>query len=306
MNRYSIAYIKVLYVFKKIDIALMYINKLRKILLLVEVKRVQSEQSIYLPRELENFRNQIESSVVNSIWITPSEGIPSLTDSKFAGYPYIPKSHLYPKDSNGEYMPLLAQINFAQLPSTPHLPKRGLLQFFISKKFCNPAGRKEEFLFQQDFKVRYFPSLLKEYQLTEDFPLFVMNKEFPIQKEMKLEFHQMLEPVSATDYRREIFLPHAQIIDRFFSEDDQAFEDIYSENFLAAEHKLGGYPYFLEYDTRKDSIFLKRFDVLLLQIVSNDEEGIMYGDSGVIKFFINQHALNSLDFSSVYFIVEQF
>lgn len=264
---------------------------------------MQKDRSIYLPSYLERFRNKIESSMLDSIWINPNYDHPSLTDSKFAGIPYLPKSHLYPKDSNGQIMPLLAQINFAQLPSIPPFPKKGLLQFFLSTKFTHTDEKKVELLFQQDFKVRYYPDILPENQLVQDFP----DLESTImQNEEGLDFLPKHEPVSASDYRREKFLQLSPLDDDYISDDERTFEDIYFEYFLAAEHKIGGYPYFIEYDTRKSSSFLKRFDTLLLQIVSNDEQGIMYGDSGVIKFFINREALNKLDFSSVYFIAEQF
>lgn len=271
-------------------------------------KRVQRENSnsIYLPNELEYYRNDIESSVVSSLWLTPTDGTPSLTESKLAGYPYLPKSHLCPKDTNNEFMPLLAQINFAQLPSSPLFPNKGLLQFFISNKFNHPIEAKVELLFQQDFKIRYFPEVLNEDQLEISFSYLNINSDSTIQKEMKLDFYEKLEPVSVFDYRREHLLQASQFGREVISDDGRTFEDIYFENFLAAEHKLGGYPYFIEYDTRKDSTFLKKFDTLLLQIVSNDEQGIMYGDSGILKFFINQQALKDLDFSSVYFIAEQF
>lgn len=267
---------------------------------------MQTNKSIHLPNHLEGFRNEIEPSVVSSLWITPNDGNPSLTDSKFTGYPYLPKSHVYPKDSNGELMPLLAQINFTQLPPLPLFPKKGLLQFFISNIFNHPIEKKVELLFQQEFKIRYFRNTLDENQLNHDFSYLEINRDFPIHKESKLEFHPKHEPVSASDYRREKFLQISQLENEFISEDERTFEDIYFENFLAAEHKIGGYPYFIEYDTRKNSAFLKRFDTLLLQIVSNDEQGIMYGDTGVIKFFINEQSLRNLDFSSVYFIAEQF
>lgn len=268
---------------------------------------MQTNKSIYLPEELETFRNKIESSMISSLWMTPAKGRPSLSDSKFAGYPYLPKSHLHPKDANGEYMPLLAQINFAQLPFCSTFPKRkGLLQFFLSSQFNKPSEKRTELLFQQEYKIRYFPEILDENQLVQDFSYLTIDSEFLIQNEMKLEFCQKLEPVSASDYRRENLLQFTQLENEFMSNDGRTFEEIYFENFLAAEHKLGGYPYFLEYDTRKDSAFLKKFDTLLFQIVSNDAQGIMYGDSGIIKFFINQNDFKDLDFSKVYFIAEQF
>ncbi|HWK22624.1 MAG TPA: YwqG family protein [Ureibacillus sp.] len=267
---------------------------------------MQTKKSITLPTQLECYRHKIESSIVNSLWITPVKEKPSITDSKFSGSPYLPKSHIHPKDSNGDYMPLLAQINFAQLLSPSLFPNEGLLQFFISRSISYSTQKKMELLLQQDYKIRYFPKLESEEHLVADFSYLQLDNSFLIQDEMKLEFQIKLEPVSATDYRFEEFMTHSQIEEPFFSEDDRTFEDIYLENFLSAEHKLGGYPYFIEYDTRKDSTFLKKFDTLLFQIISNDEQGIMYGDSGIIKFFINQQSLKNLDFSTIYFVAEQF
>ena len=255
---------------------------------------------------MECFRNAIESSAVKSLRICPTNGKPALTDSKFAGFPYLPKSHLHPKDSNGVFMPLLAQINFAQSPSIPLFPTEGVLQFFISTKFNQPLEEKSELLFQQDFKVRYFPFILNEDQLIQDFSYLETTNNFPVHQEMKMAFHHTFEPVSASDYRRENFLASSKLEKEFVCEDGRTFDDLYFEKFMAAEHKLGGYPYFIETDTRRDSALLKKFDTLLFQIVSNDEQGIMYGDSGIIKFFINQQNLNKRDFSSIYFIAEQF
>jgi len=267
---------------------------------------VQTEPSIYLPAQLECFRNAIESSAVNSLRICPTNGKPSLTDSKFAGFPYLPKSYLHPKDSNGVFMPLLAQINFAQLPSIPHFPTDGVLQFFLSTKFNHPLEEKSESIFQQDFKVRYFPSLLDKNQLIHDFSYLETSNDFPVHKEVKLAFHHTAEPVSASDYRREHYLASSKLKNQFVSEDGRTFDDLYFEKFMAAEHKLGGYPYFIETDSRRDSTLLKKFDTLLFQIVSNDEQGIMYGDSGILKFFINKQNLSKRDFSVIYFIAEQF
>nr|WP_243103827.1 YwqG family protein [Clostridium sp. JN-1] len=37
----------------------------------------------------------------------------------------------YPKASNGEYLRLLAQINFEEVPHLEPFPQKGILQFFI-------------------------------------------------------------------------------------------------------------------------------------------------------------------------------
>ncbi len=131
-------------------------------------------------------------------------------------------------------------------------------------------------------------------------------ESFPIGEEMALSFNTEMEPVSAMDYRIETYLKEPLSHYIATSNDERSIEDIYFEHFLGAEHKIGGYPYFIYEDTRKNSLFLRRFDTLLLQIISNDAEKIMWGDSGIIKFFINRQKLLNLDFSDIYFIAEQY
>ena len=41
--------------------------------------------------------------------------ISTLIESKLSGFPYLPKQKSYPKDIHGNYMNLLAQINFSEL-----------------------------------------------------------------------------------------------------------------------------------------------------------------------------------------------
>lgn len=267
---------------------------------------LETERQIALPHQLEAFRDKIQSSVIYTTLIAPSYVKPSLTDSKFAGSPYLPKTHTIPKDSDGNDMYLLAQINFSEVLTHPLFPKEGLIQFFISKKLCIMEDKVIELLLQQDFKVRFFPTILPQHQLVHDFSSLTICNEFPIKCEMGLIYSPLFEPVSATDYRLENYLDLTFYDTSFISEDEWTFEDLYLKNFLAADHKIGGYPYFIESDTRKTSPLLKRFDTLLLQIVSNDEQGIMFKDTGVIKFFIHHKNLQNLDFTSIYLIAEQY
>lgn len=122
---------------------------------------------------------------------------------------------------------------------------------------------------------------------------------------MKLIPKSQFEPVSAMDYRlNNYFKP--EIMDAPITLDDRSFQDVYLESYLAAEHKIGGYPYFIHQDFRKTSPYLQHYDTLLLQIVSNDEQNIMWGDSGIISFFINSEKLAQCDFSDIYFHVEEY
>lgn len=65
-----------------------------------------------------------------------------------------------------------------------------------------------------------------------------------------------------------------------------------------SNHKIGGYPYFTQNDVLLDK---KHFDTLLLQIDTDDENGIMWGYCGVGNFFIKKENLQSLQFSTILF-----
>jgi len=62
-----------------------------------------------------------------------------------------------------------------------------------------------------------------------------------------------------------------------------------------AGDRIGGYPYFTQYDPRYEDY--RRHTALLLQIDS--DEDIMWGDAGVANFFITPEALERCDFSKV-------
>ncbi|MEL3962687.1 YwqG family protein [Lysinibacillus endophyticus] len=259
-----------------------------------------------LPQQLEGFRENLIPSLKPSSLIIPYNTTTSLTASKFAGYPYLPKNQLHPKDSDGNYMYLLAQINFSESTFPATFPNQGLLQIFISKNLCTPEHQVVELLWQQDYKIRYYPTLLPESDLIHDFSYLETLNTFPIENEKGILFIPNVEPVSATDYRVERYFKKPLSQYRIINDEERTLEDIYFERYLGADHKIGGYPYFIESDSRENSEFLQSYDTLLLQIVTNDEHGINYGDTGVLKFFINQEKLMNLDFSNVYFHAEQY
>lgn len=260
-----------------------------------------------LPKQLECFSQQLKNSAMHYSKLTPSSEKPFILNSKFAGFPYSPQGVPYPRDVNGQFMLLLAQINLQEANLPKPFPAKGMLQFFISET-CYEHGQFIKGHGQQHhFKVCYYPSLVSEQLLQSDFSFLqgVSHHVFAIEKEVGLHFTQHVEPVSATDYRLQSFIsPQLQ---REFSNDyGQYFEDIYLQHFSAADHKIGGYPYFLNDDPRATYSMLQEYDTLLLQIISNDEQGIMWGDCGVIKFLINKEKLLQRDFSDVYFYTEDY
>jgi len=257
--------------------------------------------TLLLPKELELLRFEIENTLLSSMIITPYKHSTTLTESKFAGVPYLPYYQTYPKDITGEPMRLLAQINFAEMPPLRDFPTQGILQFYISSNIFVNAAHYHEDIFQQFYKIRFYPTVNSEVAMPEQEFITYSKDWFPIRQELALQFRPSQEPVSALDYRAIRYLPNL-----IPSQVDIDLQEIYLQHFLGAGAKMGGYGYFLEDDIRHESKLLQRYDVLLLQIDSNDELGIMWADSGVGKFFINREKLLQKDFSDILFQWEHY
>ena len=84
-----------------------------------------------------------------------------------------------------------------------------------------------------------------------------------------------------------------ELVDDFINEYEEKYEE------LVGEHCLGGYPAFVQDDDRADLQEEEGYDFLLLQINSDDEHSIMWGDAGIGNFFIQPSALKRLDFSKI-------
>lgn len=262
------------------------------------------EKNIYIPKELINFHTRLTQSAEQVAILNPLRQPAFLHESKFAGLPLLTHEMAHPKDEQNQYMLFLAQINFAEFKLEQPFPEDGILQFYISQQCYDKVKYRSQY---GHFKVQYLPEHAIHQHYVQDFTYLsdVNLADFPIQHEMKLRATTQFEPVSATDYRLNNYF-NPEIMHTAITLDDRSFEDIYLESYLAAEHKIGGYPYFIHEDFRKQSLYLQHYDTLLLQIVSNDEQKIMWGDSGIMSFFINSEKLANRDFSDIYFHIEEY
>lgn len=234
-----------------------------------------------------------------------------LTDSKFGGLPYWPSDKAYPENSKGEKLILLAQINFDKAKLHDYrLPKHGLLQFYIFGDDLSGADFEAPTA-QENFRVVYHAEI--DGSVTEESVRALgikANTDFdgtddylPSYDEMKMSFEEM------TDYMNpgldDFDKLAADIYEELFDEetvDGNIWKTInHTEyDYLTAAfdecnfgHKMLGYPSFTQTDPRNDD----EYQTLLLQIDSQDN--IMWGDSGVANFFIDERALRKLDFSDV-------
>lgn len=253
-----------------------------------------------LSPELEKFRDKIESSLKPFIAIRAEKNNNlALWQSKFGGLPYLPKGSEYPKGTQNTPLFLLAQINFEEFPYLEGFPPCGILQFYIGGGDDFYGANWDNPTEQDDFRVVYFPDVSKiESDLVTDFSFLPEQTELPLFESCSLQFEKKIAPVGVMDYEFE------KIFDqRFFEAFGDKEEDVleeYEKKFPSDGHKIGGYAFFTQEDPRadgKEAAVGK--DILLLQIDTDADADIMWGDSGVGNFFISQADLEKRDFSQV-------
>lgn len=251
---------------------------------------------------------------------------PELTDSKFGGLPYWDVEREYPRDSDGQTLVLLAQLNFDQMEVEEPLPETGMLQFFIrpDEMFGIDFDHPDV---QDTFRVVYHESVDYNISKEEIEKLGVPDssrEEFqdytPVQEELAVECVQDTCSMSFSDYRfdrmfkevvKELWdvdLGEESIYEAVDYEVMDEIEEEYrgdEDEDVCCGHRMLGYPYFTQTDPREYQEEYRVYDTLLFQMdtESRSEEGwdyvVIWGDCGVGNFFINRRDLEKRDFSKV-------
>lgn len=251
-----------------------------------------------LSPELEKYRDRIEATIKPYIEIqTQNNDSVNWWSSKFGGLPYLPKGFEYPKTSDGkDYLFLLAQLNFDEVPTLDGFPDRGILQFYIADDddLAHPTvedGCKIIYFPQPDFKVE---NIITNYDFLHE------PEYFPVSGCCSLQFTKKYAPISTSDYQFTELLGE-EIHELFMNSE---IEDEYLQISPYAGHKIGGYPDFTqgdirEYATNGEGELMPKILLFQMDTDSNDTVNIMWGDSGIGNFFIDESALRQLDFSRV-------
>jgi uncharacterized protein YwqG len=273
-----------------------------------------------LPISLEPFRSKLEATVKPYIDIqTRFTRKTTLWQSKFAGFPYLPKGFKYPTTPEGDYLHLLAQINFDEVPNLEGYPATGILQFYFAADENGLYGMNfEDETAQSHFRVLYFPEPdLNENNLITNFdflpalwnydndriPFWVFHPYAPHRDDcFALSFEMKSAPISDSDYKFQELIGD-EIWDAFTANNYALLEE-YQEKFVDG-HRIGGYPHFTQQDFREFLPEHKEPYILLLQIDfdpgprQSEKISIQWGDMGVGNFWIKESALKNLDFSEV-------
>ena len=268
---------------------------------------------------------QIEEFVLNLKGVTQREVIGiklsladelAVTDSKVGGVPYIPKGGALPRSADGKPLFMLAQINCEQLPENSLYPKKGLLQFWIADTEDPLYGLDYDDPCSNDFKrVLYFSTIGEALSIDDfisDYTFDDNHLPFNSKKQFALHFKKDTESISLEERAanqlffekwNEAFSTQITTIDEFFEEVPNDICEEINASLLKEPtgHKIGGYPYFIEYDPREEN---DPHTLLLLQIDIDNVEGeeIYWGNrGGVANFFISPEDLKNYKFDDVFF-----
>ncbi len=242
----------------------------------------------------------IKKAELDTVVITTTrEDNPGLRQSKFGHYPCLPKGYEYPRDSEGNYMYPLAQLNLGEMPRVKGYPESGYLQFYIAATDC--FGLSFEEGKPSDFVVLFFEELeLEEIETDFSFLNDILQTEHrPVECPHVLSFASKKEYIGANDFRMTLMegIDINELTDKY-PDVVAAVEDAWFDTFSGNGHKMGGYAFFTQEDPRYDKEELIEY-VLLFQM--DTDESIMWGDSGVGNFFIHPEKLAKRDFSEVYY-----
>ena len=271
---------------------------------------------------------QIEEFVLNLEALTQREVIRiklslanqlAVTDSKVGGVPYIPKGGALPRSADGEPLFMLAQINCEQLPENSLYPKKGLLQFWIADTEDPLYGLDYDDPCSNDFKrVLYFSTIgealpiddfISDYTFDDNYLPFNSKKQFALHFKKDTESISLEERAATQlffEKWNEAFSTQITTIDEFFEEVPNDICEEINASLLKEPtgHKIGGYPYFIEYDPREEN---DPHTLLLLQIDIDNVEGeeIYWGNGGgVANFFVSPEDMANCKFDDVLFYWE--
>lgn len=206
-----------------------------------------------------------------------------------------------PISADGEEMRLLAAIFCSELPDNDLFPKRGVLRFYITPNDYYGADFAKDGKLNRQTGFRVLFSADEIGFRTSD---NVKDDDcFPIRGSYHPRFSYGTDAMQSVEYTFNKTVEKLLAASNDPSMTAQDFEDDeFLETVSESGHKLGGHPWFVQYDPREATPEYMPYDTLLLQLDSvygKDGEDIMFGDGGICNFFIPHGKLKNCDFSDV-------
>lgn len=259
-----------------------------------------------------------EATIKPKIRLTTLRVECSQFDSKIGGTPYIPKDFEYPYSVTNPEVPLrlLAQINFEQMPKLEGFPTTGILQVFIndcedSMYGCDLYSDSTEPL---NYRIIYHKTIDYNANYLDTIPeipecdswsfvapiccKLIPNLEYQGITIENEGFDTKLKEVLKRLYPNSTEQEVEDFIDDYDTLSDGYEQYIYTPETPIGGHAIGGYPYNIQGDPRSEERF-EEYSTLLLQLDTDDDADMMFGDCGVANFFIKPQDLKDLNFNDV-------
>lgn len=242
----------------------------------------------HLPAELQPFLDRISATVKPCVKLSIQDTPPSeIWSSTFGCVRFWPQGQDWPTDENGRPLFGLLQLNLAELPALANWPKHGILQFFLSDDAfwgANPLNPLQ----QRNCRVVFHDvSTPATTTLINDFSFLPTFEDLPLQRNLCLavtgEASEM--PMPPQDFRFETMLQ--DIFDEF-GNDQWRLLGAYKKAIGTVGHRLGGYASFIQDDPRSAADDKQTSWELLLQLDTDPNVGLMWGDYGVAHWFYGQ------------------
>ncbi|MBQ8540299.1 MAG: DUF1963 domain-containing protein [Clostridia bacterium] len=277
-----------------------------------------------------NLKTTLSALRKNEIVITPSKNETTLRpdESKIGGKPFLPADFVWPqftsKDDNVKRpLSFFCQINLSDVAFYDKdnlLPKDGMLYFFYEcESFCwgfdpDDKGAARVFYYENTngFSLIDFPNDLDEsYQMPEIAVKFTAKSSYPMYEEFNSlsdlnceweKYDNMLEKLGInldTDPYDHKLLGYADIIQgEMLSECERVTRGLYSGTVESYQNTPE--------DEACDIIEKAKDWTLLLQLgtISTDDFEWMFGDCGMLYFYIKKQDLVAKNFDNVWFSLQ--
>lgn len=248
-------------------------------------------------------RAQIEATLRPSVHLVRDEHPARPWSCKVGGVPYREQGQPWPAAPDGQALAFLAQLHFAELPALEGFPVAGLVQFFIlddDQMGCDfDSGLPLDEVPQTTYRVLFHPEVIRDEAKLD---LSVPERTWDVLPhnpgvEVPLRGYLAQDILSANDRLFEDSI-EIDFLDETEAEDGEILGDLrfdaYSDLVTLAS-KMGGHPDFTQTDPRGT----EDPHLLLFQLDSEPEWGVMWGDTGIGNFFIRPEDLAARNFSRV-------
>ena len=231
-------------------------------------------------------------------------------DSKLGGLPDLPPGLAWPQWKNG-FLTFVAQVNLAELPANDLLPNIGLLSFFYDHEQSAWGFDPNH---KEGFRLWYFPETSRLVRAVEP-------QSFTF-RSARLSFESFLSLPDPSARSVQDLLPGL--------ENDEQYSDFVEEHIgPGPQHQVLGWPRIIQNemelecqlvtnglytgnpsgykDARRKELEPGADDwTLLLQIDSDDNSEMMWGDAGMLYVWIRRQDLASRSFDKAWTILQCF